>query len=52
MDFFKEKWGYILVLALVLIGAGIAGYFWFGRNSGDYTGGMLVHMADTAKEMM
>lgn len=52
MDFLRAKWGYILVLALVLIGAGIGGYFWFSRGSGDYTGGMLVHLADMAKEMM
>ena len=50
----KSKWGYALalILALTLIGAGLIGYFIYSNGSKDYTGGMLVHFSDMAKEMM
>lgn len=52
MEFLKQKWGYLLALALILIGAGVVWYLLFLNGAKDYTGGMLVLLPRMAKEMM
>ena len=52
MEFLKHKWGYVLALALILIAGGVIWYLLFCGTPRDYTGGMLVQLADKAKEMV
>ena len=51
MEFLKQKWGYLLVLALLLIGGGIVWILMFGRVPENYAGGLLVRGADMAEDL-
>ena len=52
MGFMKQKWGYVLAPLLIIAAAGAAWYLLFGCGVKDYTGGILVRLHNTAKEMM
>lgn len=52
MGFLKHLWGFLFALALVLIAGGVVWYLMFYGVQRDYTGGMLVRLSDTAKELM
>jgi len=52
VEFLKHKWGYILALALILIAGGVIWYFLFYGTPRDYTGGILVQLTNTVKEMV
>lgn len=51
MGFLKEKWAYVLALALAAAVAGAVWYLMFYGGGRDYTGGLLVQLRNLAKEM-
>ena len=52
MEFLKQKWGYLLVLALLLIGGGVVWILLFCRVPENYAGGLLVKGADKAGNLL
>lgn len=53
MEFLKHNWGYLLLIAVVLITAAVVWYLLFlAGNRNPYAGGLLVRAFSGIKEMM
>lgn len=52
MEFLKHNWGYLLLIAVVLITAAVVWYLLFlASNQNPYAGGLLVQTVSGIKEM-
>ncbi len=52
MEFLKHNWGYLLLIAVVLITAAVVWYLLFlASNQNLYVGGLLVQAISGIKEM-
>ena len=52
MGFLKHLWGFLFVVAMILIVGGVVWYLLFYGGPRDYTGGMLVRISDIVKGMV
>ncbi|MCI9359604.1 MAG: hypothetical protein HFG65_01370 [Hungatella sp.] len=53
MEFLKHNWGYLLLIAVVLITAAVVWYLLFlAGNRNPYAGGLLVRAVLELKEML